>query len=171
MIGTFLKALKGTSLYGQTTNSQIFMKNHVNRHDFRKQHVEHVVFNMSRTSFQQGTSRTVALTLTQFHLVMSCTQLTIAVITHSISFIGTRQHYQGMISTSWDLFGLNSGGEGWGAPSLVINGVATTINGLNKWVAGVISPHFSGIISPITRDGAHFVGESCEINRTWTSQG
>lgn len=55
MIGTFLKALKGTSLYGQTNNSKIFMKNNLNNHDFHKQHVEHVVFNMSWTSFQQVT--------------------------------------------------------------------------------------------------------------------
>ena len=55
MIGTFLKALKGTSLHGQINNCQIFMKHHLNHHDYRKQHVGHVVFNMSWTSFQQGT--------------------------------------------------------------------------------------------------------------------
>ena len=58
MIGTFLKAVKGTSLYGQTNNSQIFMKNHLNHHDFRKQHVLDIF------STRYLPSRTVTLTPT-----------------------------------------------------------------------------------------------------------
>lgn len=115
MIGTFLKALKGTSWYGQTNNSQIFMQNHLNHHDFRKQHVERVVFNMSWTSFQQGT----ILAFQNCHPTPPH-PISPGYVLHPID----RSCYHPQHKLHWnpaalprhDLHRLRPGGEGWGGP-------------------------------------------------------